>query len=164
MRGGVRRHMGGGGGILRGGDCLRGGGRILGASTAEVVISWPSIWPGNRGKTEIRTNLNVILETSLLKCNSKTLRFQTDTKQYKGLANSPTKALHCLPEMIHWGHSVRMKERHHCMFLAAPLEAGITDEAQTTKHLSFVSHTLTGRKLKSLSQLISSHVLFVQPV
>lgn len=29
IRGGVRRHMGGGGGILRGGDSLRGAGRIL---------------------------------------------------------------------------------------------------------------------------------------
>lgn len=45
MRGGVRRHIGGGGGILRGGEGLRGGGRGLGASTADAVISCPSIWP-----------------------------------------------------------------------------------------------------------------------
>lgn len=43
-RGGVRRHIGGGGGILRRGEGLRGGGRIiLGASTAVAVISCPSI-------------------------------------------------------------------------------------------------------------------------
>lgn len=29
MRGGLRRHIGGGGGILRGGEGLRGGGRTL---------------------------------------------------------------------------------------------------------------------------------------
>lgn len=45
MRGGVRRHMGGGGGSLRGGDSLRGGGRTVGVSTAVTVISCPSIWP-----------------------------------------------------------------------------------------------------------------------
>uniref|UniRef100_A0AAY4BD43 Uncharacterized protein n=1 Tax=Denticeps clupeoides TaxID=299321 RepID=A0AAY4BD43_9TELE len=45
MRGGVRRHMGGGGGILLGGLSLRGGGRMRGASTAVAVISCPSIWP-----------------------------------------------------------------------------------------------------------------------
>lgn len=39
MRGGVRRHMGGGGGIRRGGDGLLGAGRILWARTAVVVIS-----------------------------------------------------------------------------------------------------------------------------
>lgn len=39
MRGGVRRHMGGGGGSLRGGDSLRGGGRTVGVSTAVTVIS-----------------------------------------------------------------------------------------------------------------------------
>lgn len=39
MRGGVRRHMGGGGGNLRGGDSLRGGGRTVGVSTAVTVIS-----------------------------------------------------------------------------------------------------------------------------
>lgn len=43
MRGGVRRHIGGGGGILRGGDSLRGGGRIRCGSTAAAVISCPSI-------------------------------------------------------------------------------------------------------------------------
>uniref|UniRef100_A0A3Q3FLZ9 Uncharacterized protein n=1 Tax=Labrus bergylta TaxID=56723 RepID=A0A3Q3FLZ9_9LABR len=41
MRGGVRRHIGGGGGILRGGENLRGGGRTVGASTAVTVISCP---------------------------------------------------------------------------------------------------------------------------
>lgn len=39
MRGGVRRHMGGGGGILRGGVILRGAVRILWVRTAEAVIS-----------------------------------------------------------------------------------------------------------------------------
>lgn len=39
IRGGVRRHIGGGGGILRGGDILRGGGRTVGVSTAVTVIS-----------------------------------------------------------------------------------------------------------------------------
>lgn len=39
IRGGVRRHMGGGGGILRGGLGRRGGGRTLRASTAVAVIS-----------------------------------------------------------------------------------------------------------------------------
>lgn len=43
MRGGLLRHMGGGGGILRGGESLRGGGRTRWVSTAEAVISWPSI-------------------------------------------------------------------------------------------------------------------------
>uniref|UniRef100_A0A667Y6P3 Uncharacterized protein n=1 Tax=Myripristis murdjan TaxID=586833 RepID=A0A667Y6P3_9TELE len=42
MRGGVRRHIGGGGGILRGGVSLRGGGRTVGASTAVAVISCPA--------------------------------------------------------------------------------------------------------------------------
>lgn len=45
IRGGVRRHMGGGGGILRWGDSRRGGGRTVGVSTAVTVISCPSIWP-----------------------------------------------------------------------------------------------------------------------
>lgn len=45
MRGGVRRHIGGGGGILRGGDSLRGGRRTRWISTAAAVISCPSIWP-----------------------------------------------------------------------------------------------------------------------
>lgn len=39
MRGGVRLHIGSGGGILRGGDSLRGGGRTMGVSTAVTVIS-----------------------------------------------------------------------------------------------------------------------------
>lgn len=39
MRGGVRRHIGGGGGILRGGVILRGTGRILCGRTALAVIS-----------------------------------------------------------------------------------------------------------------------------
>lgn len=39
IRGGVRRHIGGGGGILRGGESLRGGGRTVGVSTAVTVIS-----------------------------------------------------------------------------------------------------------------------------
>lgn len=39
MRGGVRRHMGGGGGILRGGDGLLMAGRILWGRTAVAVIS-----------------------------------------------------------------------------------------------------------------------------
>lgn len=43
IRGGVLRHMGGGGGILRGGVGRRGGGRTLRASTAVAVISCPSI-------------------------------------------------------------------------------------------------------------------------
>lgn len=47
MRGGLRRHIGGGGGILRGGEGLRGGGRTRWASTADAVISCPSIWPIN---------------------------------------------------------------------------------------------------------------------
>lgn len=47
MRGGLRRHIGGGGGILRGGDGLRGGGRTRWVSTADAVISCPSIWPIN---------------------------------------------------------------------------------------------------------------------
>lgn len=45
MRGGLRRHIGGGGGILRGGDGLRGGGRTRWVNTADAVISCPSIWP-----------------------------------------------------------------------------------------------------------------------
>lgn len=45
MRGGLLRHIGGGGGILRGGESLRGGGRTRWVRTAEAVISWPSIWP-----------------------------------------------------------------------------------------------------------------------
>lgn len=47
MRGGLRRHIGGGGGIRRGGDSLRGGGRTRWVSTADAVISCPSIWPTN---------------------------------------------------------------------------------------------------------------------
>lgn len=47
MRGGLRRHIGGGGGILRGGDGLRGGGRTRWVSTADALISCPSIWPLN---------------------------------------------------------------------------------------------------------------------
>jgi len=45
MRGGLRRHIGGGGGILRGGEGLRGGGRTRWVSTADALISCPSIWP-----------------------------------------------------------------------------------------------------------------------
>lgn len=48
IRGGLRRHMGGGGGIRRRGEGLRGGGRILWGSTADAVISCPSIWPVNQ--------------------------------------------------------------------------------------------------------------------
>lgn len=47
IRGGLLRHMGGGGGILRGGESLRGGGRTRWVRTAEAVISCPSIWPEN---------------------------------------------------------------------------------------------------------------------
>lgn len=43
MRGGLLRHIGGGGGILRGGESLRGGGRTRWVRTAEAVISCPSI-------------------------------------------------------------------------------------------------------------------------
>lgn len=43
MRGGVRRHMGGGGGILRGGETHRGAGRGRWANMAIAVISCPSI-------------------------------------------------------------------------------------------------------------------------
>lgn len=45
IRGGDRRHIGGGGSILLGGLNRRGGGRGQGASTAVAVISWPSICP-----------------------------------------------------------------------------------------------------------------------
>lgn len=45
MRGGERRHIGGGGSILLGGLNRLGGGRGQGASTAVAVISWPSICP-----------------------------------------------------------------------------------------------------------------------
>ena len=43
MRGGVRRHMGGGGGILRGGETRRGTGRARCVKTAIAEISCPSI-------------------------------------------------------------------------------------------------------------------------
>lgn len=43
IRGGVLRHMGGGGGIRRGGVMRRGSGRGRGASTAVAVTSCPSI-------------------------------------------------------------------------------------------------------------------------
>lgn len=52
IRGGLRRHMGGGGGILRGGESLRGGGRTRCVSTADAVISCPSIWPLKLKKTQ----------------------------------------------------------------------------------------------------------------
>lgn len=45
IRGGDRRHMGGGGSILLGGLNRLGGGLGQGASTAVAVISWPSICP-----------------------------------------------------------------------------------------------------------------------
>lgn len=47
IRGGDRRHIGGGGNIRRGGLNLRGAALIRrGARTAEAVISCPSICPG----------------------------------------------------------------------------------------------------------------------
>lgn len=64
IRGGVRRHIGGGGGILRGGESLRGGGRTVGVSTAVTVISWPSIWP-ERHKHESWSTLSTWLRTWL---------------------------------------------------------------------------------------------------
>lgn len=54
MRGGLLRHIGGGGGILRGGESLRGGGRTRWVRTAEAVISWPSIWPENQNHLKLR--------------------------------------------------------------------------------------------------------------
>lgn len=53
MRGGLRRHIGGGGGILRGGDGLRGGGRTRWGSTAQAVISCPSIWPIRKSQQRV---------------------------------------------------------------------------------------------------------------
>uniref|UniRef100_A0A7M4DWX7 Uncharacterized protein n=1 Tax=Crocodylus porosus TaxID=8502 RepID=A0A7M4DWX7_CROPO len=44
MRGGDRRHIGGGGSILLGGLKRLGGGLGRGANTAVAVISWPSIF------------------------------------------------------------------------------------------------------------------------
>lgn len=67
--GGVRRHIGGGGGILRGGDSLRGGGRTVGVSTAVTVISWPSIWP-ERKKTLYNQTEEGAKFTFFLQCDS----------------------------------------------------------------------------------------------
>lgn len=65
MRGGVRRHMGGGGGILRGGVTLRGAGRILCVRTAVAVISWPSIWPGEEKKNRDESGVCSLLDVPL---------------------------------------------------------------------------------------------------
>lgn len=64
MRGGLLRHIGGGGGILRGGESLRGGGRTRWVRTAEAVISCPSIWPESRNlkKKKIPRMLKIILQ------------------------------------------------------------------------------------------------------